>query len=778
MRIVVHIGPEEYGAARLQSVLSDKRDQMAGKGILFPRSPGNRNHTRLYMAATDPDHVDPLRHARGFADPTRQAALRDTVMAGIAREVATHSPDLLILSAHQLGSSLHRPSEVARLHDMLAPLSRDIRILAHIDDPARTLARHYAAQVMEGRARSLDVELGLARTGGDWWDAALACAPEIAPAQGQFLETQAPPFWLDAPRLVALWETSFGQGSVVLRPLNQAIFGPAATEELRAAFGIEPTIGKAEPAAPPAQPPAAWLARARQLNAVLLRLLAQQGHTIPRPLWSRFLAELAVPGRPIDPGSLSAITARFTAHAACLRAAHPALAAAKRDAPRPAAPWTEADPTNGYRATQYLLAFLPQIQRATAEAQAERTAPDRTATPVPGPSDAALRIMPDLAVQKFGELLRSPFRPHDRLGDVDETTVAPAYPPAAPRDLAKGSTGNLIVACMKDEAPYLLEWIAHHRAVGFDSFLIYTNNCSDGTEALLSRLDTLGIVHHRDNDGWTGQSPQQHALDSAMSDPVFQNAAWVAHIDVDEFVNVRCDNGTIQDVMARVPDATGIAMTWRLFGHNGVTRFDDRFVTEQFDTCAPKFCPKPHTAWGFKTLFRNDGAYAKLSCHRPNKPDPAAMDKLAWVNGSGRPMGRDVIRNGWRSSRRTIGYDLVQLNHYALRSAEGWLIKRQRGRALHVDRSIGLNYWIRMDWGDVQDVTIQRNLPRVRAEYDRLMQDPEVARLHRAGVDWHRAKAKELRNTPEFADLYAQILEIRLSGTERVAYALALDMES
>jgi hypothetical protein len=177
-------------------------------------------------------------------------------------------------------------------------------------------------------------------------------------------------------------------------------------------------------------------------------------------------------------------------------------------------------------------------------------------------------------------------------------------------------------------------------------------------------------------------------------------------------------------------------------------------------------------------MFRNIGAYAKLSCHRPNKLDEAAKPKVRWVNGSGKDMTEEAIENGWRSSKKSIGYDLLQLNHYALRSADSFLIKRQRGRALHVDRSIGINYWVRMDWSVHRDVTIKRNLPRVRAEIDRLMQDDRLAALHRQGFEWHRAKAQELHDTPEFEDLYQQALKVHLTETERVAYALALDMES
>ena len=393
-------------------------------------------------------------------------------------------------------------------------------------------------------------------------------------------------------------------------------------------------------------------------------------------------------------------------------------------------------------------------------------------------SPTARAVMPPLAKQNFVKLRKSIFGPHNRLGQANEEELADGFAPAQPRALPQGSTGNVIGGCMKNEAPYIVEWIAYHRAVGVDNFLIYSNGCEDGTTEILDRLDAMGVIQHRNNDNWKGKSPQQYALDNALLEPMVQQADWLIHIDVDEFINVRCGNGTLQDFFDRVPEATNVAMTWRLFGHNGVTQLNDSFVIDQFDTCAPKYCPKPHTVWGFKTMFRNIGAYKKLSCHRPNKLAKGAKAQVKWVNGSGLDMTAEAIKNGWQSSKKSVGYDLIQLNHYALRSAESFLIKRQRGRALHVDRSIGINYWIRMDWSVHRDITIKRNLPRLRAEYDRLLADPQLRIWHDKGLAWHRAKADELHGMPEFEDLYQQALTLKLTETERVAYALALDMET
>ena len=778
MRICLHIGLEHVGSARLQGMLAEKRENLLGKGVLFPRSAGAKNHTRLFMAVTDPDHVDPLRHGRGYTTAEAQNELRADVSRRLQQEIDTHKPELLILSASQLGTSLSRPSEIRRLFDMLRPLSDDIRIIAHVDEQARLLARAYAAQVMEGRAQDLSLELDLAGS-PDWWDDALLDGHEIRPDKGQFQETQCPPFWLDYPRLVTEWEAVFGTGSMRLRPYDEALFySQEATQEIVKAFGLPAPIGKANPAKPPKPPSAAHVARARQLNDLILRLLDRTDRIVPRKLWKALSKEVAIGGSPIDPASLSPVSEGFASANAALVKSHSAVTAKTLRAPAPAPDWAEADTQNGYRASQYLLAYMGRIDRATRAEKRKAKDAQRAPKLTISQPDAPLTppsTLPPLAQQNLIKLQSSSFKPHDRIGTLREDVLGAPFPsvPDTPKN-----PRTAIVGCMKNEAPYILEWIAYHRAIGVNDFLIYTNDCSDGTNDILARLQDLGIVQHRNNDNWSGSSPQQFALDAALDEPVIRTADWIAHIDVDEFINIRCGNGTLADFFAMVPDATNVAMTWRLFGHSGVTELADRFVIEQFDRCAPKYCPKPHTVWGFKTLFRNIGAYEKLSCHRPNKLRDDKAGHVKWVNGSGHDMTAEALKNGWRSSRKTIGYDLIQLNHYALRSAESFLVKRQRGRALHVDRSIGLNYWIRMDWNDAKDVTIQRNIPRLRAEYDRLLQDDTLRRLHRDGLAWHRAKAAELHAMPEFQDLYQQALSIKLNSLERVAWALALDMES
>lgn len=347
---------------------------------------------------------------------------------------------------------------------------------------------------------------------------------------------------------------------------------------------------------------------------------------------------------------------------------------------------------------------------------------------------------------------------------MPEATIAPT--------VTSGTSGRgrrAIVTTMKNEGPFILEWLAHHRAIGFDDILVYTNDCSDGTDALLDLLQDRGLVRHRDNPfRQSGLKPQHAALQAAEDEPVIRDADWITCIDVDEFINIKAGDGTLDALFAAVPGANMVAMTWRLFGNGDVDGFRDTFVTEQFLQCAPEYARKPHQAWGFKTLFRNIGLFKKLGVHRPKGLNPQLWEQINWVNGSGRAMPRGMFRNGWRSTVATYGYDLVQLNHYAVRSAESFLVKRDRGRVNHVDRDQGLAYWFRMNNNAVEDRSILPRLAAARAELERLVADPAIAAAHADCVARHRAKIAALKATPSYAAFHADLVGRRLRKLSRL----------
>ncbi|MGP3699815.1 glycosyltransferase family 2 protein [Rhodobacter sp. NSM] len=353
------------------------------------------------------------------------------------------------------------------------------------------------------------------------------------------------------------------------------------------------------------------------------------------------------------------------------------------------------------------------------------------------PGRAAGELAPKSALIEDPALLAMADRLSHRPVRAPVSTLRPPEP-AARR--------TAIVTTMKNEGPFILEWLAWHRAIGVSDFLIYTNDCSDGTNSMLDLLQEKGLIQHRDNPFHeTGLRPQHAALQAAEAEPLMRGSDWAICMDVDEFITIHLGDGTLAALYDAMGEANMISLTWRLFGNGGITAYEDRFVTEQFTRCAPERIPKPHQAWGFKTLFRNAGLYKKLGVHRPKGLKPDLWDKVLWLNGSGRPLPREMFRTGWRSNSATYGYDWVTLNHYAVRSAESFLVKRDRGRVNHVDRDQGLTYWFRMNHNLCEDRSALRIVPRARAEFDRLMADPAIRAAHEGSVAAHRAKIAELR---------------------------------
>lgn len=308
---------------------------------------------------------------------------------------------------------------------------------------------------------------------------------------------------------------------------------------------------------------------------------------------------------------------------------------------------------------------------------------------------------------------------------------------------------RLVISTMRDEGPYILEWLAYHRAIGFTDFLIYTNDCRDGTDLLLDRLMVNGVVTHVRNEVLR-RGPHKSALKYAREHPLYAAADWVYVCDVDEFLNIKTGAGQVQDLIGAYPDADAIPVTWRQFSHSGREEVLAQFTTQLLTDA------EPETAWPgeekrfVKSLFRPGPDVDRLGLHGPAYAADAA-GRVVW----GKP---GDTADPLRPTAEEAAYDVAQVNHYAVRTVDAFLVKRDRGRANHTGETIGLPYWRRWCRGGVEDRSIQRHLVATRAEYDQLFADPIVAALHRGALVWHRQRAASLLEDPEVADLKGAIL--------------------
>lgn len=303
----------------------------------------------------------------------------------------------------------------------------------------------------------------------------------------------------------------------------------------------------------------------------------------------------------------------------------------------------------------------------------------------------------------------------------------------------------LAILCVKDEASFLLEWLAHHRAVGFTDFLVFSNDCSDGTDAILDRLAELGLVMHIRNAPHE-RGPQWAALKAAERHPLFKAADWAMVLDVDEFLNIHCGDRRIPALLAALTSATAIPVAWRMFGNAGVVALPDAPVTETFTAAAADPLDWPWRAVMFKTLFRvSEGV--KLGVHRPK-------GAFVWFDGAGRPLpaGPQRIFAGLG----TRNYTLAQLNHYALGSMEGYLVKAARGRANRDASAFDLGYWVERNLNHAEDRSIL-SLDSSK-EREGLLADPVLGKLHAEAQAWRKAKFLELMQDEAWRSLFGRLL--------------------
>lgn len=316
------------------------------------------------------------------------------------------------------------------------------------------------------------------------------------------------------------------------------------------------------------------------------------------------------------------------------------------------------------------------------------------------------------------------------------------------------------VSMMKDEGPFVIEWVAHHLAVGFTDLVVYTNDCSDGTDDMLIRLEELGLCHHRRNAIPEGIRPQPSALNYAQEEPVVGQSDWVMVFDADEFLSIKYGDGTLDGLIGatKAQGANGIVVTWRIFGSGGVVDWSRAPVTEQYLMAAPQSWNK---GWGVKTLFTFDPDYWKLGIHRPKMKTRHIKtefpDQVKWLNGSGREMEDYFKFRGWRSIIRTLGYDWVQLNHYAVKSVDSYAIRKMRGNVNNKADKYNSDYWSLQDRNEVRDDTMLRYTEVRNRIIDQLLEDPDINRLHQAAVSRAEARLAELKQTEAYHKLVADL---------------------
>lgn len=287
-----------------------------------------------------------------------------------------------------------------------------------------------------------------------------------------------------------------------------------------------------------------------------------------------------------------------------------------------------------------------------------------------------------------------------------------------------------VAAIIKDEGPYLAEWLDYHERAGIDHFYLYDNGSTDNTQAVLAPYVERGFVTRIDYPGVCRQFP---AYNDAIRHYRYL-CRYIAFIDADEFLFPPSGKTIRQEVLELLrphPQWGGLTVNWRFFGTSGYQTADE------YEGLLNSFCHRAEDGYeGNATVKSIVNPRAVELWRHPHFPEYYAMYRAH------DEAGHEVT--GYENKANPAHH--LRLNHYATKSKQEWLIRRSRPTA---DDHRSLNtreYFDQLDQNDIYDDSIvhyRDSLPLARADY-------------RARLDAYRA---------ELVDDITALLEGRREGS-------------
>lgn len=127
-------------------------------------------------------------------------------------------------------------------------------------------------------------------------------------------------------------------------------------------------------------------------------------------------------------------------------------------------------------------------------------------------------------------------------------------------------------AIVKNEAPYIEEWICFHLLQGMEHFFIYENDSTDDTYKILQRYEKAGIVTLQQI---FGLGKQFTAIDKVLLKHG-KTTKWLASFDCDEFLYA---DKPLPEFLKDYEDYSALAVHWYNYGSK---ESPGELVTERF----------------------------------------------------------------------------------------------------------------------------------------------------------------------------------------------------
>ena len=138
-----------------------------------------------------------------------------------------------------------------------------------------------------------------------------------------------------------------------------------------------------------------------------------------------------------------------------------------------------------------------------------------------------------------------------------------------------------IIACARWETPYIGEWIAYHKAVGFQRIYLC---CNDDDPAEMKAAVAAAITDCKDLVSFT-HFPEQGRQSEMYLDALVQarrETEWVMFLDIDEFIVLRDCNDIDRFMKPFAHSADSVYFNWLNFGNSGFVERPPGSVLRQY----------------------------------------------------------------------------------------------------------------------------------------------------------------------------------------------------
>lgn len=255
-----------------------------------------------------------------------------------------------------------------------------------------------------------------------------------------------------------------------------------------------------------------------------------------------------------------------------------------------------------------------------------------------------------------------------------------------------------VTAMLRNEAPYLLEWIAYYRVLGFGQITLYDNSSNDASTRIIAPLSQAGIINAV---FWPDRNKKQTRAYNHAARRLRPFVEWCLFADLDEFLVLE-PGQSLDDLVSKEPDVSAIAIAWRFFGSAGKRNREVGLTIERFIKAAPE------NSQVAKTLVRLRDLRS-MSVHLPRLIDGRVTD----VKGR-------TVENLRATSIPHATSGPPRINHYRSRSWEEFECKRARGFGAAPGQFTAQSTFDRGGAGEVVVTDTLRLAPAVQEEMERL----------------------------------------------------------